>query len=268
MAQANPHAGGLQPASFQELYALMPDVLNGQHTMYLAPFGPKSGQQPATLRDHVITVANDVPKVFVLLQSDPMPQIICVHHPTRYASSLLGAQLGDDHIFGFQGDVRQGNQIYLVEWPDAPFTCSGMVTVPLLDEMDDAWTNANGADAVRPYATNDPNTEQVCARLLCPIPQCYVGLCVNCTYKPQTFWTDAIGQIRQDQLMVNCNALVNWACVASTYGPPDATGQPTFPLAVNDGLRIPLADEQLAAHRWNWVVEDPPALGHTGTMLE
>jgi hypothetical protein len=28
MAQANAHADGLQPASFQELYASMPDVLN------------------------------------------------------------------------------------------------------------------------------------------------------------------------------------------------------------------------------------------------
>jgi hypothetical protein len=181
---------------------------------------------------------------------------------------LLGAQPWDDRIFGFQGDVRAGNQINLVEWPDAPFTRSGMVTVPLLDEMDDAWTNANGADAVGLYAANNPNTEQVRARLLCLIPQCYVGLCVNRSYTPQTFWTDVIRQIRQDQLTVDCNVLVNWARVASTYGPPDATGQPTFPLAVNGGLRVPLSDEQLAAHCWNWVVEDLPALGHTGTTSE
>jgi hypothetical protein len=68
--------------------------------------------------------------------------------------------------------------------------------------------------------------------------------------------------------MVDCNDLENWARVPSTYGPPDATGQPTFPLAVDGGLRVPLADEQLAARRWNWVVEDLPALGHTGTTLE
>jgi hypothetical protein len=137
----------------------------------------------------------------------------------------------NDRIFGFQGDVWQGNQINLVEWPNAPFTCSGMVTVHLLDEMDDAWTNANGADAVGPYAANDPNTEQVRALLLYPIPQCYVGLCVNRTYTPQTFWTDVIGQIRQDQLTVDCNTLVNWARVASTYGPPDATGQTHLPIS-------------------------------------
>jgi hypothetical protein len=152
MAQANAHAGGLQPASFQKLYASMPDVLNRQYTTtYLAPFGPKSGQQPATLRDRVITAANDVPKAFVLLQMDPTLQIICVHHPTRYASSLLGAQLWDDHIFGFQGDVRQGNQINLIKWPDTPFSRSVMVTMPLPDYMDDAWMKANGANAIGPY---------------------------------------------------------------------------------------------------------------------
>jgi hypothetical protein len=95
-----------------------------------------------------------------------------------------------------------------------------------------------------------------------------VGLCVNCTYTPQSFWTDVIGLVRQDQLTIDCNVLVNWARMVSTYGPPDATGQPTVPLAVVGELRVPLADEQLAACRWNWVVEDLPALGHTGTTLE
>jgi hypothetical protein len=47
-----------------------------------------------------------------------------------------------------------------------------MVTVPLLDNMDDAWTNANGADAVGPYVANDPNTEQLRARFLCPTWDC------------------------------------------------------------------------------------------------
>jgi hypothetical protein len=92
-----------------------------------------------------------------------------------------------------------------------------------------------------------------------------VGLCVNCTHTPQLFWTDVIGQVWQDQLTIDCNVLVNWALVVSTYGPPNATGQPSVPLAVVGGLRIPLANEQLVARRWNWVVED---LGHTGTTLE
>jgi hypothetical protein len=269
MAQANPHAAAAQqPASFQELYASMPDVLNGQYTTYLAPFGPESGEQPAILRDRVIAAAHDVPKAFVLLQCDPTPQIICVHRPTRYASSLLGAQPWDDRIFGFQGDIRPGNQINLVEWPAAPFSRSVIVTVPVIDHMDTAWTNAAGADAMGPFVVNDPDTEQIRARFLCPVPQRYVGLCLNRRYTPHSFWTDVIGQVRQDQATQDCQVLVNWARVASLYGPPGGNGQPTVPLVTAGGLRIPLADDQLAARSWSWVLEDLPALGRTGTTLE
>jgi hypothetical protein len=97
MAQApNPHAGGVQQAaSYQELYASVPDVLDGQYTTYLALFSSKSGEEPMMLWDHVITSTNDVPKVFVMLQ---VPSVISIHHLTRYALllSLLGAQPWDD----------------------------------------------------------------------------------------------------------------------------------------------------------------------------
>jgi hypothetical protein len=62
--------------------------------------------------------------------------------------------------------------------------------------------------------------------------------------------------LRQDQVTQDCNILVNWARVASTYGPPGANGRPTVPLTMVGGLRVPLADDQLAARRWTWVVED------------
>ena len=64
-----------------------------------------------------------------------------------------------------------------------------------------------------------PETEQLRARFLCPVPQRYVGLCLNRSYTPQAFWTDVIGQVRQDQATQDCSVLVNWARVASTYGP-------------------------------------------------
>jgi hypothetical protein len=50
MVQANPNAGVQQLANYQELYALMPDVLNGQYTMYLAPFCPKESWLPMMFR--------------------------------------------------------------------------------------------------------------------------------------------------------------------------------------------------------------------------
>jgi hypothetical protein len=269
MAQADPHAGVPQPASYQELYAAMPDVFNGVYTTYLAPFGPESGDQPATLRDRVVSASNDVPKVFVMLLTDPAPRIVFVHRPTRFASSLHGTQPWDDRIFGFQGDIQPGNQVNLVEWPATPFARSSIVTVPTLDHMDALWTAAAGADALGPYLANDPDTEQLRARFLCPVPQRYVALCiVNRNYTPRTFWTDVIGQIRQDASTQDCMVLVNWARVASTYGPVNAANDPTVPLATTGGLRVPLADTHLAARRWSWVLADLPALGRTGSTLE
>jgi hypothetical protein len=67
---------------------------------------------------------------------------------------------------------------------------------------------------------------------------------------------DVIGQIRQDQATQDQIVLVNWACVASTYGPDNAAGDPTFPLATAGGLRVPLADDNLAAQRWSCVFAD------------
>jgi hypothetical protein len=137
-----------------------------------------------------------------------------------------------------------------------------------MDQFDTAWANAAGADAIGPFAVNAPDTKQIRARFLCPIPQHYVGLCLNRQYTPQSFWTDVIGQVRQDQATQDCMVLVNWARVASTYGTPGGNGQPVIPLVTVGGLRIPLADDQLAARSWSWVLEDLPALGQTSTTLE
>lgn len=268
MAQANAPAGVPQPAKYAEHYASMADALQGQYAAYMTPFGPESGEQPANLRDRVTTAANDVPKVFVLVQSDPTPRIMCIHRPTRYATSLVSTSQWDDRLFGFQGDVRPGNRMNLVEWPTSPFTRTNNLTVPTLDGMDAAWTVAAGADSCGPYAANAPNTEELRARFLCPVPQRYVSLCLSRSYTPYSFWTDIIGQIRQDHAEQDCSVLVNWARVACTYGPNDANGSPTVPLATVGGLRVPLADDALAARSWRWVLEDLPALGHTGTTQQ
>jgi hypothetical protein len=96
-----------------------------------------------------------------------------------------------------------------------------------------------------------------------------VSLCVSRCYTPRSFWTDVIGQIRQDQEATqDCAVLVNWARVASTFGLDNAAGDSTVPLATAGGLPVPLADDSLAARRWSWVLADLPALGRTGSTLE
>jgi hypothetical protein len=145
MAQANPVImAAAQPTTYREHYATMPDVLDGTYAAYLGPFGPDSGEQPAILRDRVLMGANDVPKVFALMQVDPLPRIVFIHRPTRYAASLLGGQPWDDRVFGFQGDLLHGNQTNLIEWPDAPFVRTAITTVPQYDYMEAAWQTAGG----------------------------------------------------------------------------------------------------------------------------
>jgi hypothetical protein len=53
------------------VYSTMPDVLNGHDTPYLVPFGPESAEQPITLRNCIIAVASNVPKVYVMMQVEP-----------------------------------------------------------------------------------------------------------------------------------------------------------------------------------------------------
>ena len=168
-------------------YAAMPDILNGQYSAYLTPFGSESGEQPATLRDRVHTAANDVPKVFAMVQVDPTPRVIFIHRPTRYEPSLIGAQPWDDRIFGFQGDMLRGNQINLVEWPATPFARSVAAPVPTVAQVDTAWANSAGADALGPFGANDPDTEQLRARFLCPVPHKYVSICINRSYTHEPF---------------------------------------------------------------------------------
>jgi hypothetical protein len=276
MAQvpANPQlVGHQQPTTtYQAFYDGMPDTLNGEYTGYLEPFGPESGTQPATLRDRIIaTPKNDVPKVYAMLQDKPAPRIMLVHRPTQYVPLLLGAQPWDDRIFGLQGDLHPGNQINTIEWPVTPFARTVPMTVPVLGHMDAAWATTIGDDVLEPFNINDPDTEQLRARLLCPVPHRYVPLCLGCTYTPRAFWTDVIGQVAgQNQQIQDCMVLGNWAGVASTFGPAGPAGQNTLPLGVVGSLRVPLADGPCpppdVGH--GCILEDLPALGRTGTTLE
>jgi hypothetical protein len=105
MAQANVHTGAQQPVRYKDVYSMMPDVLNSHYALYLAPFGPESAEQPTTLRDWIIVVVSTIPKVYVMMQAEPMQKVFCIHCPTRYATSLVNTMPWDDRIFGFQGDI-------------------------------------------------------------------------------------------------------------------------------------------------------------------
>jgi hypothetical protein len=155
-------------------------------------------------------MANDVPKVFaIMMQDTPVPRIIFVHRPTRFAPSWNGAQPWDDVIFGFQGDMHPGNQINTIEWPVTPFGLTAHTTVPSLDHMDAAWATAIDDGVLGPFNVNDPNTEQVRARLLCPIASRIATYrCASGAHNtPREFWTDIIGQVCQTN---SCRIVMFW----------------------------------------------------------
>ena len=91
---------------------------------------------------------------------------------------------------------------------------------------------------------------------------------VRGAFTPRTFWTDVIGQVLLDNRVADCAVLVDWAQVASTYGPADQAGNPMIPLAAVNRLQVPLADDALKQAVWKWTISDIPKLAQQATTLE
>ena len=142
-----------------------------------------------------------------------------------------------------------GNQITVVNFPvgnPGAFGRTAYVTVPTTANMTTLWAAAADVDMLGPYAANAADTEHIRARYAVPIPQPYVELCLmRGTFTPRTFWTDVISQVVLNNRVPDCAVLVDWARVASTYGPADQAGNPTIPLGSGNCLRVPLADKAL-----------------------
>ena len=166
---------------YSKLYRDLPDVLQGTYAGYLAPFGPKSQDANAELRDQVIKASGHVPKVYAILQLEPMLQINLIHRPTRFAPSFAGDTQWDGEIFAFLGDVGAGNQLTVVEFPAAnpgAFGRSAYVTVPTTANMTALWAAAAGADMLGLNAANAVDMEFICARYAVPTLQPYVEYCL------------------------------------------------------------------------------------------
>jgi hypothetical protein len=256
------------PANYRELYDSKPDVLSGSYAGYLLPFGPESNSQPATLRDATVGATSDIPKVFACMRMVAgSPRIVFLHRLTKYAPSLGGATQWDSERFAFLGDLHAGDQAILVNLPDTPFGRTVQVYAPEAEHMAEAWENSAGADALGPFDDQTANATQLRARFLVPIPQKYVGICLHRTFTPRDFWTEVIGQLRLDQMHIDCAILVNWARVACVYGTP-VGNQANCPLSAVDPLASPLADGDLLNRVRKWKLEDLPALGRTTTTLD
>jgi hypothetical protein len=75
-------------------------------------------------------------------------------------------------------------------------------------------------------------------------------------------WTDPSGPSHS---RLHCFGKLGPSCFDLRTG---QCADPTVPLATAGGLRVPLADDSLAAQRWSWVLAHLPTLGRMGSTLE
>jgi len=244
---------------YAELYQGMPDVLGGDYRSYLDPFGAESGTAPAELCDLVLDSGTDIPKVFVYLAADP-PAIRVLHRPTHYAPTLGRTTAWDNAVYAFGTDVGPGNLIGVLQWPQDAFARTVQVHVPTVATVAAQWTAAAGADCLGPYNLGDADTEAVRTRFLCPVPQAYASQVIRRQeYSPRGFWTDVIQLLIADGRQLGCQALVDWARVASTY---QVGAGPTLPASHRVAPTAPASDQALLTRVWSWVVSDLPALSN------
>jgi hypothetical protein len=125
MASANPR-------SYSGHYKLMPDLLGGDYSDYLAQFDSEGPLAPALLRDALLDAGQDTPKVFLYLGAGADPRICVVHRITRYAPTLGVTTAWDGAGFAMMASgVGAGNQVTLVQFPAAnSFVHTAVVGVP------------------------------------------------------------------------------------------------------------------------------------------
>jgi len=249
------------PSSYAELFATLPDILEGEYTTYLTPFSTESANAPAALWDAVLAANNSVPKVFLVMVSDP-PEVKVIHCPTKFALTLGHASPWDNNNFAFASDVGAGNQVALVRWPDTAFTRTVQVRVPITAEMANSWTAAQGADCLGPFDANAPNTEEVRTRFMMAIPPAYAEFVMQCQkFMLRQLTTDLVPLIEANNHMQACRPLLDWIRVASTYRPIVAPAvNPTLPATHGIVLELPLSDTLLQNRQWDWVSLDLPSL--------
>ena len=248
------------PATYTELYGTMPDVLEGDYANFMAPFAATSPEQPADLRDIVLSSSGLVPNVYLAVVNDP-PSIQVIHRPTRFAPTLGVNSQWNGQIFAFTGDVGPGNQIPLVSFPPDAFTRTVEVTIPTNDQVEAQWLAAAGADCMGPFQQGDADTRRIRVRKVMAVPPAYASLCLSrVSFTLREGWTDIAGLVVQDGNADACRPLIDWLTVAGTFRPAAvANGNPQLP-AVHTTLTSPVPDAELLRRVWTWESDDLPAL--------
>ena len=205
------------PSSYAELFASLPDVLDGTYQQLLAPFDAAGPETPANLRNSILATSGEVPKVFLCTVDDP-PVVRVIHHPTKFAPTLGLTSNRDNEVFAFASDVGDGNQVTLIYWPDNAFTRTVQVHVPTVAAMEAQFVAATGADCAGPYAAGDADTEELQTWLIFPVPPPYVEFVMQWQmFTPRQLWSDLVSLVIADGRAADCSLQIDLACVACNY---------------------------------------------------
>jgi hypothetical protein len=176
-------------------------------------------------------------------------RVFCLHLPSRYVSSLDGNLTPwDGQIFAFLGEITQG-MITTVELPANAFrtvnnvrakTCEYIISH--LDEIEQA--------GLEPVLADEPTSNRISTRQIMYLPPRYVQLMLNPSgYSLRQMWDILYPAILANQDEIPCGALLKWMR-AVTMGTPVQGNIVEFgPTTAALNLSVPLADQDLLAHR-------------------
>jgi hypothetical protein len=269
-ATAPPVAPNKGPTTYGLLYQ---DQLNALPLGYAALYhrhDVANNINGDVLLRHTLQASQAIPKVYLCLVRTGVNrvEIIAPHRPTSYAVDQIRNTPWDDRNFAFLGDVRPGNYIKMVEFPDNAFEITGAQRVPTVDNTTALLAASPTRPILLPLAGNAPDSEDIETRMMVQVPQEYIGLVLGRSLTPRRAWEELAGSIIGDGRENECAHLLNWLRVALTLqaNPADATAplppqnyagtmETVFP-GLND-------DDDIQHHRWNILRQDLPALDGT-----
>jgi hypothetical protein len=250
-----PTAPAAEAMIYRRLYEVMPDPYDGDYTMLLAPFGPKSQQALADLRDSIFATNRSTPHVFLYLTEDAGVPVMCtLHYPMQYAASLGIITPWDNHRVAFTTDISSGI-ITTMGWPASAFNRTAAIQVPTIANMDGALTATAGADCADPFIDGDPDVEEIRTHFLMLVPPIYAHVMLGRSIPLRDLWNKLGTMIINDGHQAACAPLLNWLRVSVTYCPAAAAGGQPENLAslLADDLVPPLADDQLNSQIYEWI---------------
>ena len=176
-------------------------------------------------------------------------RVFCLHLPSRYISSLDGNPTPWDGLtFAFIGEITQG-MITTVELPANVFRTVNNVRARTCDYIISHLDEIEGA-GLEPVLADEPTTNRLSTRQIMYLPPKYVPLMLSpAGYTLRQMWDNLYPAIIENQDEGQCGALLKWMRVVTMGSPLPGNVVDFGPSAAVLTLQVPLADQDLLAHR-------------------